>query len=188
MKIGSASSKPPFRDRCRSVGMVHRVSGRRCERRGTLTFHGVVAPLARTHPGLSRGLRSMVRASRLRPRSQDRHRFLDCPCPRRSRCHPAIARPSPSPTGAVHRGAENAVAHTRARDTGHGRCRGTGRGHVAIFGAHLSIDDDELQKVKISGIYSSTDPASLINFLRSQPSIQVIETENQVRVVRRGTH
>lgn len=52
----------------------------------------------------------------------------------------------------------------------------------------LSIDDDELQKVKISGIYSSTDPASLINFLRSQPSIRVIETENQVRVVRRGTH
>ena len=52
----------------------------------------------------------------------------------------------------------------------------------------LSIDDDELQKVKISGIYSSTDPASLINFLRSQPSIQVVETENQVRVVRRETH
>jgi transmembrane sensor len=51
----------------------------------------------------------------------------------------------------------------------------------------LSIDDDELQKIKISGIYSSTDPASLINFLRSQPSIQVIETENQVRVVRRDT-
>ena len=52
----------------------------------------------------------------------------------------------------------------------------------------LSIDDDELQKIKISGIYSSTDPASLINFLRSQPSLQVIETENEVRVVRRGTH
>jgi transmembrane sensor len=52
----------------------------------------------------------------------------------------------------------------------------------------LSIDDEELQKVKISGIYSSTDPASLINFLRSQPSIQIVETENQVRVVRRETH
>jgi len=49
----------------------------------------------------------------------------------------------------------------------------------------LTIDDQELQKVKISGVYSSTDPASLINFLRSQNSIQVIETENQVRVVRR---
>jgi transmembrane sensor len=52
----------------------------------------------------------------------------------------------------------------------------------------LAIDDAELQKLKISGVYSSTDPASLINFLRSQNSINVIETENQVRVVRRGAH
>jgi transmembrane sensor len=50
----------------------------------------------------------------------------------------------------------------------------------------LTIDDSDLQKIKISGVYSSTDPASLINFLRSQGSIQVIETENQVRVVRHG--
>jgi transmembrane sensor len=49
----------------------------------------------------------------------------------------------------------------------------------------LTIDDRELQKVKISGVYSSTDPASLINFLRSQNSMQIIETENQVRLVRR---
>ena len=49
----------------------------------------------------------------------------------------------------------------------------------------LTIDDGELRNVKISGIYSSTDPASLINFLRSQVSIQVVETENQVRFVRR---
>jgi transmembrane sensor len=49
----------------------------------------------------------------------------------------------------------------------------------------LTIDDRELQNVKISGVYSSTDPASLINFLRNQSSIQVIETENQVRVVHR---
>ena len=48
----------------------------------------------------------------------------------------------------------------------------------------LSIDDRELQKIKISGIYSSTDPTSLINFLRSQASIRVIETDQQVRVVR----
>jgi transmembrane sensor len=52
----------------------------------------------------------------------------------------------------------------------------------------LAIDDAELQTLKISGVYSSTDPASLINFLRSQNSINVIETENQVRVVRRGAH
>lgn len=52
----------------------------------------------------------------------------------------------------------------------------------------LAIDDPELQTLKISGVYSSTDPASLINFLRSQTSIRVIETENQVRIVRREAH
>lgn len=52
----------------------------------------------------------------------------------------------------------------------------------------LSIDDRDLQRVKISGVYSSTDPASLINFLRSQSSMQVVETENQVRIVRREAH
>jgi transmembrane sensor len=52
----------------------------------------------------------------------------------------------------------------------------------------LAIDDPELQALKISGVYSSTDPASLINFLRNQSSIRVIETENQVRVVRREAH
>jgi len=49
----------------------------------------------------------------------------------------------------------------------------------------LTIDDGELEKLRISGVYSSTDPASLINFLRSQNSIQVVETEKQVRVLRR---
>ena len=52
----------------------------------------------------------------------------------------------------------------------------------------LSIDDRELRKLKISGVYSSTDPSSLINFLRSQNSMQIIETEQQVRVVRRDPH
>jgi transmembrane sensor len=49
----------------------------------------------------------------------------------------------------------------------------------------LTIGDSELENLKISGVYSSTDPASLINFLRSQNSIQVVETEKQVRVLRR---
>jgi transmembrane sensor len=49
----------------------------------------------------------------------------------------------------------------------------------------LIIDDGELEKLRISGVYSSTDPASLINFLRSQNSMQVVETEKQVRVLRR---
>ena len=50
----------------------------------------------------------------------------------------------------------------------------------------LVIDAGELEKLKISGVYSSTDPASLINFLRSQNSMQVVETEKQVRVLPRG--
>jgi transmembrane sensor len=49
----------------------------------------------------------------------------------------------------------------------------------------LVIDDGGLEKLKISGVYSSTDPASLINFLRSQNSMQVVETEKQVRVLPR---
>jgi len=49
----------------------------------------------------------------------------------------------------------------------------------------LSIEDLELKMLKISGVYSSTDPASLINFLRSQSSIQVVETDKNVRIVRR---
>jgi len=49
----------------------------------------------------------------------------------------------------------------------------------------LAIDDAELKSLKISGVYSSIDPASLINFLRNQNAIRVIETEDQVRVVRR---
>jgi transmembrane sensor len=52
----------------------------------------------------------------------------------------------------------------------------------------LSIEDRELQGLRISGVYSSTDPASLINFLRSQSSIKVIETENAVRVVHGSAH
>ena len=52
----------------------------------------------------------------------------------------------------------------------------------------LTIDDHELETLRISGVYSSTDPASLINFLRSQNSIRVIETEKQVRILRREAH
>jgi transmembrane sensor len=52
----------------------------------------------------------------------------------------------------------------------------------------LVIDDHTLQQVKISGIYSSTDPASLINFLRSQPGILVIETDKRVRISRHDSN
>jgi transmembrane sensor len=49
----------------------------------------------------------------------------------------------------------------------------------------LIIDDAELARQRISGIYSSTDPTSLIGFLRAQPSLQVLETEQEIRVTRR---
>jgi transmembrane sensor len=51
----------------------------------------------------------------------------------------------------------------------------------------LVIDDAELSRKTISGAYSSRDPASLIGFLRSQPTLEVTETEREIRVARRGT-
>jgi len=52
----------------------------------------------------------------------------------------------------------------------------------------LVIADSELRTLGISGVYSSSDPASLIGFLRAQPSLQVTETDSEIRVTRRGTH
>lgn len=52
----------------------------------------------------------------------------------------------------------------------------------------LTIDDPELKSMKISGVYSSTDPTSLISFLRSQPTIEVVETAREVRISYREAH
>ena len=49
----------------------------------------------------------------------------------------------------------------------------------------LIIDDAALRQVRISGIYSSTDPTSLINFLRVQPTIHVIETPQDIQIRKR---
>ena len=46
----------------------------------------------------------------------------------------------------------------------------------------LVIEDRRLYDFHVSGVYSSTDPASLIRFLRAQPSIDVIETDTDVRI------
>lgn len=48
----------------------------------------------------------------------------------------------------------------------------------------LLIDDSNLDDFRISGRYSSTDPASLLRFLRTQPGIRVIETDKEVRITR----
>jgi transmembrane sensor len=48
----------------------------------------------------------------------------------------------------------------------------------------LIIEDSQLEDFHISGVYSSTDPASLIRFLREQPGIHVTETDTEVRIAR----
>lgn len=49
----------------------------------------------------------------------------------------------------------------------------------------LVIDDPELARQTISGAYSSSDPTALVGFLRAQPTLQVVETDREIRVMRR---
>lgn len=49
----------------------------------------------------------------------------------------------------------------------------------------LVIVDPVLRSVGISGVYSSADPASLIGFLRAQPTLLVTEKDNEISVSRR---
>jgi transmembrane sensor len=49
----------------------------------------------------------------------------------------------------------------------------------------IVIEDRALEEFHISGVYSSTDPASLFHFLRQQPGIDVIETDGSVRITRK---
>jgi transmembrane sensor len=51
----------------------------------------------------------------------------------------------------------------------------------------LSIDDTELKDFTIDGVFSSTDPTSLINYLRSRPDVVVTETGNRI-IVTRASH
>jgi transmembrane sensor len=46
----------------------------------------------------------------------------------------------------------------------------------------LVIEDTGLYDFHISGVFSSTDPDSLIRFLRERPGVQVTETPSEVRV------
>jgi transmembrane sensor len=54
-----------------------------------------------------------------------------------------------------------------------------------LSGRQLIIEDAKLRDFKISGVYSSVDPASLILFLRSQPDLEVTEQGDQIRVRRK---
>jgi len=49
----------------------------------------------------------------------------------------------------------------------------------------IVIEDPALDDFHVSGVYSSTDPASLMRFLRQQPGIDVIETDEGVRITRK---
>ncbi|WP_129774478.1 FecR family protein [Peristeroidobacter soli] len=49
----------------------------------------------------------------------------------------------------------------------------------------LVIRDAALKGFLISGVFSSTEPASLLSFLRQQPDFQVQETDTEIRISRR---
>jgi transmembrane sensor len=46
----------------------------------------------------------------------------------------------------------------------------------------LVIEGAQLSDFHVSGVYSSTDPASLIRFLRDQPGIKITEDNNEIRI------
>jgi len=46
----------------------------------------------------------------------------------------------------------------------------------------LVIEDAQLSDFHVSGVYSSTDPSSLIRFLREQPGIKITDNENEVLI------
>jgi transmembrane sensor len=48
----------------------------------------------------------------------------------------------------------------------------------------MTVDASRLTDFRISGIFSSSDPSSLIRFLREQPRVQVAETNGEIRVWR----
>lgn len=47
----------------------------------------------------------------------------------------------------------------------------------------LRIESDSIKAFLVSGTFSSTDPTSLLNFLREQPGIGVLETASEIRIV-----
>ena len=50
----------------------------------------------------------------------------------------------------------------------------------------LVVQDADLYDFHISGVFSSTDPASLIRFLRERPGVQVIETPSRIQVAKKN--
>jgi transmembrane sensor len=48
----------------------------------------------------------------------------------------------------------------------------------------LILEDKDLDTFHISGVFSSTDPASLIRFLEARPGLRVVETSSEIRIER----
>jgi transmembrane sensor len=46
----------------------------------------------------------------------------------------------------------------------------------------LHIEDPQIEEFLVSGTFSSTDPSSLLRFLREQPDMRVVETHHEVRI------
>lgn len=49
----------------------------------------------------------------------------------------------------------------------------------------LVIDGRALETFHVSGYYATPDPTSLLNFLRSEPQIEVLETEDSIHISRK---
>lgn len=51
------------------------------------------------------------------------------------------------------------------------------------YNARRLTIDPELQDLVVSGVFSSTDPASLVRFLRAQLGMEVVESQREIRVI-----